>query len=47
MLNNQNLIKTAKEKYPAESRIHLGNMEESNVLALKDLKILKMYIYKV
>lgn len=44
MLNNQNSIKTIKEKYLAESRINLRNMEESNALASQELQTLKLYM---
>ncbi|GEM_PF-1204178 len=36
MLNNQNLIKTTKEKYPAGSRIHLESMEDLYALVPHD-----------
>ncbi|KAF5038194.1 hypothetical protein DSECCO2_556870 [anaerobic digester metagenome] len=44
MLNNQNSIKNTREKYLAEGRIHLGNMEESNALVPQELQTLKMYM---
>jgi len=44
MLNNQNSIKTAKEKYLSESRVHLENMEEIHALGSQELQTLKLYM---
>ncbi len=44
MLNNQNSIKTAKEKYLSESGIHLGNIEEPYALVLQEPQTLKLYM---
>lgn len=44
MLNNQDSIKTTKEKCLSKSRIHLGNMEETHTLAPQEFQFLKLYM---
>lgn len=44
MLNNHDSIKTTKEKCLSESKIHLGNMEETHTLASQEFQFLKLYM---